>query len=105
MILATKTYYETVKRADDNPKDGIDYKGILVAHDSLEEAIEYAEENGITTIQEIGGCWTEYEKCWFCEKWFDTNELNTNNECSRCELAIKDHFGYQNYGTDGRRIS
>lgn len=93
MILATKTYYE------------IAHEGTLNAFDSLEDAIEFAEENGITTIQEIGGCWTEFEKCWFCEEWFDTNELNTNNECSRCESAIRDHFDYKCYGTDGRRIS
>ena len=93
MILATKTYYE------------IAHEGTLNAFDSLEDAIEFAEENNITTIQEIGGCWTEYEKCWFCEEWFDVSELNTNNECSRCESAIRDHFGYQNYSTDGRRRS
>ena len=93
MILATKTYYE------------IAHEGTLNAFDSLEDAIEFAEENNITTIQEIGGCWTEFEKCWFCEEWFDVSELNTNNECSRCESAIRDHFGYQNYSTDGRRIS
>ena len=93
MILATKTYYE------------IAHEGTLNAFDTLEDAIEYAEENDITTIQEIGGCWAEFEKCWFCEEWFDVSELNTNNECSRCESAIRDHFGYQNYGTDGRRIS
>ena len=93
MILATKTYYE------------IAHEGPLNAFDSLEDAIEFAEENNITTIQEIGGCWTEFEKCWFCEEWFDVSELNTNNECSRCESAIRDHFGYQNYSTDGRRIS
>jgi hypothetical protein len=93
MILATKTYYE------------IAHEGTLNAFDTLEDAIEYAEENGITTIQEIGGCWSEFEKCWFCEEWFDVSELNTNNECSRCESAIRDHFDYKCYGTDGRRIS
>ena len=105
MILATKTYYETVQRADENPKDGIDYKGILVAHDTLEEAIEYAEKHNIKTIQEIGGSWAEYEKCWFCEEWFDVSELNTNNECSRCEASIRDHFDYLGYDSQGRRIS
>lgn len=94
MIIRNRVYYETVKRADDNLLDGIDYKGILVAHDTLEDAIEYAEQNGIETITEVGGNWAEYEKCWFCGEWFDVNELNTNNECSRCESAIKDHFGY-----------
>lgn len=95
MIQDTKIYYETVHSSGDNPEDGIDYKGILVAHDTLEDAIDYAEQNGIETITEIGGSWTEYEKCWFCGEWFDVNELNTNNECSRCEAAIKDHFGYE----------
>lgn len=93
MILATKTYYE------------IAHEGTLNAFDTLVDAIEFAEENGITTIQEIGGCWTEYEKCWFCEEWFDVSELNTKNECSRCESAIRDHFDYKCYGTDGRRVN
>lgn len=93
MILATKTYYE------------IAHEGTLNAFDTLEDAIEYAEENGITTIQEIGGCWSEFEKCWFCEEWFSASELNTNNECSRCESAIRDHFDYLDYDRSGRRIS
>ena len=88
MITATKTYYE------------IAHEGTLNAFDTLEDAIEFAEENNITTIQEIGGCWTEFEKCWFCGEWFDVNELNTNNECSRCESAIRDHFGYQKENID-----
>ena len=93
MITATKTYYELA------------HKDTLCAFDSLEQAIEYAEKHNIKTIQEIGGSWAEYEKCWFCEEWFDVSELNTNNECSRCETAIRDHFDYLNYDINGRRIS
>ena len=88
-----KTYYE------------IAHKGTLIAHDTLEDAIKYAEEKNITTIQEIGGSWEEYEKCWFCEEWFAVSELNVNNECSRCESAIRDHFDYLGYDSQGRRIS
>lgn len=91
MITETKTYYELA------------HKGTLIARDTLDEAIEYAEKNGIATIQEIGGCWEEYEKCWFCEEWFATSELNVNNECSRCESAIRDHFDYRSYDSNGRK--
>ena len=95
MILDTKIYYETVQQTKNYPE--------VVAHDTLKDAIKYAEEHNIKTIQEIGGSWTEYEKCWFCEEWFSTYELNTKNECSRCETAIKDHFDYLAYDRSGNR--
>lgn len=91
MITETKTYYELA------------HKDTLCAFDTLEEAIDFAEKNNIKTIQEIGGSWEEYEKCWFCEEWFAVSELNTNNECSRCESAIRDHFDYRSYDSNGRK--
>jgi hypothetical protein len=93
MITETKTYYELA------------HKGTPCDFDTLDEAIDYAEKHNITTIQEIGGCWEEYEKCWFCEEWFAVSELNVNNECSRCEASIRDHFDYLGYDSQGRRIS
>ena len=63
------------------------------AHDTLENAIEFAETHNITTISEIGGNWDEWEKCWFCGEWFPVSDLNTNNECFQCEQAIKSHGG------------
>lgn len=59
--------------------------------DSLEDAISHADKFGYTLISEIGGCWTDFEKCSFCGEWFDCNELNKDGECERCEQAIKDH--------------
>jgi len=67
------------------------------AFDDLDEATAYADASGYTLISEIGGSWTEYGKCWFCGEWFDVCELNNNDECSRCECAIRDHFGYQEH--------
>lgn len=64
------------------------------AHDTLEEAIEYAEKHAdVYIICEIGGNWCEFERCTFCGEWFDSCELNTSGECERCEQAIKDHGG------------
>lgn len=71
-------------------KDG----GVQCFH-SLDAAIEYADKNECTKISEVGGSWVEYGKCWFCGEWFDICELNAGDECSRCEAAIRDHFGYQ----------
>ena len=61
------------------------------AHNTLDEAIEFATANGIDTIYEIGGNWDEWEKCWFCGEWFPTTDLDQDNTCHRCRIAIKDH--------------
>ena len=80
-----KTYYETYTNEND---------ACFHAFDTLEEAIEFAEENGCTTIQEIGGNYTEFEKCEFCGEWFDVSEMNIENYCERCQIAIQGH-GFQ----------
>lgn len=80
-----KTYYETYIGENDP---------CIFAFDTLEEAIEHAEANGCKTIQEIGGSFSEYEKCEFCGEWFDVSELNIENYCERCQIAIQDH-GFQ----------
>ena len=77
------TYFETF--ASDGEKCSV------FAFDTLEEAIEHAEKNGCQTIQEYGGCYTEYEKCEFCGEWFDVGEMNIENYCERCQIAIQDH--------------
>ena len=90
-------YYEAYKvtPSGETDADGIDYKGSCeaVAFDTLEEAIEFANNNGVTFISEIGGNWEEYMKCWFCEEWYSSTEINSVGVCERCEVAIKDHNG------------
>lgn len=81
-------YYEVVKRYDENPPDGVDYKGFCIACDDLDEAIKTADENGATIICECGGNWEEFEKCWFCGEWVPTSEINKDALCWRCELAL-----------------
>ena len=76
-------YYETY--ATDGEKCSV------FAFDTLEEAIEHAEQNGCKTISQIGGSYDEYEKCEFCGEWFDVDEMNIENYCERCQIAIKDH--------------
>ena len=61
--------------------------------DTLEEAIEHCDKYGYTLISEIGGNWLDYEKCWFCEDWYESSELNKDGVCRRCDIAIKDHNG------------
>ena len=80
-------YYETAHR-----ETGDEFE-TLTAHDTLEEAIKFAEAHEIPTIQEIGGSWDEYEKCWFCGDWFTSSEMNTENTCERCQMAIWSHEG------------
>lgn len=65
--------------------------GELQSHETIEDAIAFAEANNCSTIEEIGGSWDEYEQCAFCGEWFPVTELNTQNECVRCEIAIKYH--------------
>ena len=66
------------------------------AHDTLEEAIDFADKNECTFIAEIGGSWDEYLKCSFCGEWYPSYEINTNGDCSRCVQAIADHNGGYN---------
>lgn len=63
----------------------------VFAFDTLEEAIEHAESSGCKTIQQSGRSYAEYEKCEFCGEWFDVDELNIENYCERCRIAIKEH--------------
>lgn len=77
------TYYET------HQSDG--EKCTVCAFDTLEEAIEHAEKSGCPTVQQIGGSYSEFEKCAFCGEWYDTDEMNIENYCERCQIAIKDH--------------
>lgn len=77
-----KTYYE-VSHGDE-----------VLSFDELEEATAFADENGCKAISEIGGSWTDYEKCNFCGEWTDICFLNAHGDCSRCEAAILSHGGY-----------
>ena len=64
------------------------------AHDTLEEAIAFAEANHCKIIAEIGGNWDEYQYCWFCQEWQPTTDFNIGaSVCYRCERAINDHGG------------
>lgn len=74
-------YYETTHN------DGGEFP-ITVAHKTIDDAIEYADANGIDLICEIGGSWDEYEKCWFCGEWYPSTDLDKNGTCWRCKLAL-----------------
>lgn len=63
------------------------------AHNTLEEAITFADAHEITIICEMGGNWDEFEKCEFCGEWFTSEELNEEKLCFYCEQAIKSHGG------------
>ena len=49
--------------------------GIQVFH-TLEDATAYADAQGFSLVSEIGGSWTEYGKCEWCEEWYDVYDLN-----------------------------
>lgn len=84
-----KHYYETTRYDAMAILEG---KDITVNHDTLESAIDWAESHDIEVIQEVGGSWDQYKKCWFCGEWFPTSELK-DDTCSRCEMAIWAHEG------------
>lgn len=77
-----KTYYETTHN------DGGEFP-VTTAHATLEEAIEFAEANGIDLICEIGGAYDEYEKCGFCDEWMPSQDLDENGWCEHCNWYTK----------------
>lgn len=83
MQTYSEIYYETYET------DG--EKCSVHTFDTCDEAIEHAEKSGIKTVYRIGGDYAEFEKCEFCGEWFDTDQLNKNNYCERCQCAIRDH--------------
>lgn len=80
-------YYETAHR-----EAGATYPTIT-AHNTLEEAISFAESHNIDLISEIGGSYTDYEPCFFCGEWFPsedlTEEIGHTLLCDRCQKTIQ----------------
>lgn len=77
-------YYETV-----HLEPGSEFETIT-AHDTLDEAIEFAEAHNIPTIY---GYLDTFEKCWFCGEWYPICEMDNENTCKRCQMAIWSHEG------------
>lgn len=73
-------YFETV-----HIEPGQDFP-TTTAHDTLEEAIEFAEAHNIPTIY---GEHDTFEKCWFCEQWVAICEIQSDGACDRCHLEFK----------------
>lgn len=64
-------------------------ENLTTAHDTLDEAIKYAEAHNIEIICEIGGSWGEYKKCEFCGEWDLLYEIDKNNGiCDYCRMAL-----------------
>lgn len=76
-------YYETEHR-----EEGSEFPTIT-AHDTIEEAIEFAEAHGAEEISEIGGSYTVFRKCWFCEEWVDIESIESDGACDRCHMEFK----------------
>lgn len=73
-----KHYFETTHT------DGGEFP-IITAHATLDEAIEFAEDNNIENIHEIGGSFDDFAKCGFCGEWLPIQELNESGWCEHCE--------------------
>lgn len=78
-------YYETSHR-----KPGDEF-ATVTAHETLEAAFEFAEAHDIRTVYEIGGTWSEFERCTFCGEWVNLTDLDNEGICSNCRRAITDH--------------
>lgn len=63
--------------------------------DTLEEAIEFANAHNMSTIQEIGGSYTTFKRCGWCDEWVDEYELRNSWACNRCRLGIESKEGTQ----------
>lgn len=79
-----EVFYETVKR------DGKLFPEIQ-AHETLDEAIEYADANEIEEITRNGGSYDTFRKCWSCGGWFADSELNSEDLCENCEMSAHEH--------------
>lgn len=77
-------FYETTMR------NGVDFPEIQ-AHETLDDAIEFAEKNGISEIFQNGGSYETFRKCSLCGGWFADSELDTNDLCERCQTAAHEH--------------
>ncbi len=77
-------YYETA-----HYEPGATYPTV-VSHATIDEAIDFANAHNCTIISEIGGYWTEFEKCDFCHDWFNISDLK-DGLCEDCERAIEEH--------------
>lgn len=75
----SKHYYEIYK------------DGCKFCHDTLDEAIECADAIGADFISEIGGYWSEFEKCWGCGEWIPCDEINKDGLCENCEARGREH--------------
>lgn len=83
-------YYEVVTRSGETSPDGIDYKGICAAFETLSEAIDYADKAGADCVSQIGGAWDEWERCTGCGEWFPSVDLDTRGNCERCAVVDRD---------------
>jgi hypothetical protein len=63
----------------------------MKSFDTFEAAEEYANANECELIEECGGSWDTYKKCWSCGNWFSEYELNRGGTCERCEITARDH--------------
>ena len=76
----------------DKPENILTGKDIEVHFDSFEDAEEWANNHDCEEIEEIGGSWDIYKKCWWCEEWHATtgNNANTNGFlCDHCFDYLK----------------
>lgn len=64
----------------------------VVAHETIDKAIEFAAEHNCTMISQIGGYWNDFEKCDLCHEWFPVSDLD-NGLCPDCERAFEEHDG------------
>jgi hypothetical protein len=61
---------------------------MTVAFEDFDEAVAYAEEHNIEYITEIGGSWDEFKKCWWCQEWVTSSDMNINDLCYQCESYL-----------------
>ena len=73
-----KRYYQVSKKGSTE----------IFCFDDLDEAIDFATESGLDYIAEIGGKWSDFEKCSFCGEWLDCTELNEDGICWYCDRVI-----------------
>lgn len=59
----------------------------LECFETEEEAMERADEVGTDVITDLE-TGEEWLKCWFCEEWYPSYDIDKQGLCDRCKLAL-----------------
>lgn len=84
-LLERDVYFE-ISKADSND---------LYFSTDFEDAEELAQSVGFDIIDENGGNFETFKKCWFCGNFYPLGELDEDQTCDRCQMALWSRGEYE----------